>query len=438
LAACAPIFTSLTAHGGEPSDPKTSLRGAFESVRAAVVRIAVTERGNSGTGVIVTRDGHIVLQAVPHLHGKKLFIFLPDGTRANGILLGWSTEWNVSVAKITDEGPWPFVELSSLRDTPRVNDSCFTVGYTLEETGWTTSPEQRIGQVSATDNPLWFRSTIKGNSPDEPLFTLGPVFDADGKMLGSTAVEPVGQDSIQLHAHQIQTLLSELTEHGNVDKRRLFGEPLRKEGKRPYIVAGAKSGSAHESADARRKAIECTVGLRSQRGKRFGSAIIVSPNGWVATCAHGGIMRGDRFIVELPDGRNANGRVTGASPIADIAVIKIEDEGPWPFAPLADSSDLPAGTPCWFVGYPADRKGREPLARRTTIVNPKGSGLSHQLYTHESYSQYGGDSGGGVFDMSGRLLALNEGKGADEPGRHPRVETLRIQWTRLAGETLAE
>jgi hypothetical protein len=40
--------------------------------------------------------------------------------------------------------------------------------------------------------------------------------------------------------------------------------------------------------------------------------------------------------------------------------------------------------------------------------------------------------------MSGRLLALNEGKGADEPGRHPRVETLRIQWTRLAGETLAE
>jgi hypothetical protein len=71
-------------------------------------------------------------------------------------------------------------------------------------------------------------------------------------------------------------------------------------------------------------------------------------------------------------------------------------------------------------------------------VHPNGSGLSYMLYTHESYTQYGGDSGGGVFDFSGRLLALNEGKGADEPGRHPRVETLRIQWTRLAEETLGK
>jgi S1-C subfamily serine protease len=438
LAAIATVFGPFTTHGGERRDSKDSLRGTFESVRAAVVRIAPTERGNSGTGAIVTRDGHIVLQAVPHLHRKKLFVFLPDGTRANGILLGWSTEWNVSVAKITDAGPWPFVELSSSRDTPRVNDSCFTVGYTLEETGWKASPEQRSGQVSATNNPLWFRSTIKGNSPDEPPYTLGPVFNADGKMLGSTAVEPVGQDSIQLHAHQIQTLWSELTQQGSVDKRRLFGERLLKEGKRPYIVAVPESGSARQSPGAQKKVIECTVGLRSQRGKRFGSAIIVSPDGWVATCAHGGIMRGDRFIIELPDGRNANGRVTGASPIADIALIKIHDEGPWPFAPLADSSDLPAGTPCWFVGYPADRKGREPLVRRTTIVHPNDSGLSHLLYTHESYTQYGGDSGGGVFDLSGRLLALNEGKGADEPGRHPRIETLRIQWARLASETFAE
>jgi serine protease Do len=149
-------------------------------------------------------------------------------------------------------------------------------------------------------------------------------------------------------------------------------------------------------------------------------------------------MRGDRIIIELPDGRNANGHVTGANPITDIALVKIQDEGPWPFAPLAATNDLAPDTPCWFVGYPAQRKGRDPLLRKTKIVNPDGSEFSHLLYTDPSYSQYGGDSGGGVFDLSGRLLGLNEGKGTGTPGRHPRVETLRVQWTRLTAETSAE
>jgi hypothetical protein len=54
------------------------------------------------------------------------------------------------------------------------------------------------------------------------------------------------------------------------------------------------------------------------------------------------------------------------------------------------------------------------------------------IYTDKSYSQFGGDSGGGVFDPSGRLLGINQGKEPDAPGRHPRIETFRAQWDSLA------
>lgn len=120
------------------------------------------------------------------------------------------------------------------------------------------------------------------------------------------------------------------------------------------------------------------------------------------------------------------------NPITDIALLKIRDDGPWPFAPLRDSSYLDAGTPCRFVGYPSDRNDRTPLVRETTIVTPEGAEFP-ELNTHKSHEAFGGDSGGGVFDHQGRLLAIHRGKDSwgREPGRHTRIETLRMQWDLL-------
>lgn len=436
LVAGGTLVTALNASGAEP-EATNELRRGFESVRGAVVRIALSEHGHSGTGTIVSSEGHIVLHDAPHLKDRALIVFLPNGRRAKGILLGWSSEWNVSLAKIVDEGPWPFVELESAPHTPKVNDPCFTVGYTLKESGWATSPEQRTGRITKTDQPRWFSSSIQGSQEGEPYFAYGPVFNAQGKLLGNLAVETVRGDSVQLHAAQIRALWPQLTEPGNVDKRRLFAAPSPTEAKRPYRVFELKSESLPEPSQIEKSIVACTVGLRKQHGSRW-SGVIISPDGWITTCAHGGQTPGERVVVELSDGREANAQVTGANPISDIALVKITDKGPWPFAPFCETSDLKPDTPCWFAGYPSERKGRDPLLRKTKVVNPQESELSHLLYTDKAYSQSGGDSGGGVFDLRGRLLALNEGKEPDAPGRHPRVETIWVQWDSLIGSTSAK
>src|SRR4029079_1708042 len=198
-----------------------------------------------------------------------------------------------------------------------------------------------------------------------------------------------------------------------------------------YVIASLKKGGATELLKAKQSAISCSVGLRKQNGDRW-SGVIISPDGWIATCGHGGQRTGQNLTVELPDGRNAAARVIGANAITDIPLVKIKDEGPWLFAPLCETSDVKPDTPCWFIGYPVVRKGRDPLVRKTKIIQPKESEWSHLLYTDTAYTQYGGDSGCGVFDLKGSLLAINQGKEPDNPGRHPRIETVRVQWDSLA------
>jgi S1-C subfamily serine protease len=182
-----------------------------------------------------------------------------------------------------------------------------------------------MGHITKSTDSLWFTSSIRGNSVGEPY----------------------GGDSIQLHAHQIQALWQQLSQ-GDVDRKRLFGDVPENEKERPYLIAAVDQGVAAQASHARERAIACTVGLRRKTGNRW-SGVIISPDGWVATCAHGGKMPGDQVVVELPDGRSADAKVTGVNPITDIALIKIRDEGPWPFAELSDNSDVKIDTPCWFV-----------------------------------------------------------------------------------------
>ena len=82
LAVCGALVVSASVRAADAP--------AFEVVKSAVVRIAVSERGHSGIGTIVTAEGHIILHGAGHLKGRSLIVHLPDGRRAKGVLQGWS------------------------------------------------------------------------------------------------------------------------------------------------------------------------------------------------------------------------------------------------------------------------------------------------------------------------------------------------------------
>jgi len=143
------------------------------------------------------------------------------------------------------------------------------------------------------------------------------------------------------------------------------------------------------------------------RGWGRGSGVVVEP-GRVLTCAH--VLRGDEVAVSFRDGRTEHGRVAGADPDLDLAVITVDTgDAPavaWepeivaavgtgaPVLALADPSGRGLRVTFGMVSA-TDRSFRGPGGRRV------GGSIEHTAPLPR------GSSGGPLVDLSGRLLGLN-------------------------------
>jgi len=82
----------------------------------------------------------------------------------------------------------------------------------------------------------------------------------------------------------------------------------------------------------------------------MGSGFIISPKGYVLTNEH--VVNGaEKITVILADGRSFTGKVLGAHPQYDVAIVKIEGDN-LPVAPLGTSADLMVGEWAIAIGNP--------------------------------------------------------------------------------------
>ena len=82
-----------------------------------------------GSGVVVSEDGLIL--TVGHVLGKSkgdLTVVFPDGRRANAKPLGADFARDAGMAKITDPGKWPHVEMGRIEDV-KPGQWCIAVGH---------------------------------------------------------------------------------------------------------------------------------------------------------------------------------------------------------------------------------------------------------------------------------------------------------------------
>ena len=82
----------------------------------------------------------------------------------------------------------------------------------------------------------------------------------------------------------------------------------------------------------------------------FGSGVIISRDGYIVTNNHV-IDNADVISVKLNDGREFKGRVIGADPSTDLALVKIEADD-LPTVPVGDSDALKVGEWVLAVGNP--------------------------------------------------------------------------------------
>lgn len=174
-----------------------------------------------------------------------------------------------------------------------------------------------------------------------------------------------------------------------------------------------------------KKALDCTVAIRA--GSAFGSGVIVSNDGYVLTAAH--VIGGPGRTVELrfADGRTGKGKTLGLNRTADAGLVKIVGDGPWSFADIGKSGDLKPGQWCLATGHPGGfEQGRGPVLRLGRVLTMRENHLSTDC------PLIGGDSGGPLFDLEGRVIAIHSR--ISDPltaNIHVPADRYRDSWDRL-------
>ena len=88
-----------------------------------------------------------------------------------------------------------------------------------------------------------------------------------------------------------------------------------------------------------------------ERLRGQGSGFIIDKSGIVLTNSHV-VNQADKVTVTLKDGRTLEGKVQGADPVTDLAVVKIDGGSDLPVAPLGDSNEVQVGDWAIAVGNP--------------------------------------------------------------------------------------
>jgi serine protease Do len=174
------------------------------------------------------------------------------------------------------------------------------------------------------------------------------------------------------------------------------------------------------------KVTPATVGLVV--GGASGSGVIISEDGYVLTAGHVSGKPGQEVTVIFPDGKTVKAKSLGMNKAIDSGLIKITDEGKYPFCEMGKSAPLKKGQWVISIGHPGGfKKGRTPPVRLGRIQE-----LSDMLVRTDC-TLVGGDSGGPLFDLDGKVIGIHSRIGGTiSTNIHVPVDTYRDTWDRLA------
>ncbi len=137
----------------------------------------------------------------------------------------------------------------------------------------------------------------------------------------------------------------------------------------------------------------------------MGSGFVIDPDGYIVTNNH--VIEGaDEVTVILHDGSRHKAEIKGRDPKTDLALLKIESEIELPYVRFGDSDKAKVGDWVVAVGNPFGLGGSVSAG----IISARGRDIQSGPY--DDYLQIDapinrGNSGGPLFDASGKVVGIN-------------------------------
>jgi S1-C subfamily serine protease len=179
-------------------------------------------------------------------------------------------------------------------------------------------------------------------------------------------------------------------------------------------IASARSLESRVQ-EALKRALPASVGLTalSEQGGTTGSGTIISSEGWILTAGHVTEESGQKILIHFADGSTIEGTTAGLhwEGREDCALVQFDPKGrEFGVAELGEPSKLTVGS--WVIAlghtYGVERDPfRPPVVRvgRVRLLDSASINIDAPISS--------GDSGGGTFDLDGRLIGINSTAGPE-------------------------
>lgn len=137
-------------------------------------------------------------------------------------------------------------------------------------------------------------------------------------------------------------------------------------------------------------------------GEGSGSGVIVSADGLILTAAHVSSGVRKKVTVILEDGTKLKAETLGLVADTDAAMIRITEKGTWPFVEIDRSGSTRLGDWVFALGHSGGfDKNRGSVVRLGRLVR-----MANSTYQSDCIL-IGGDSGGPLFDLTGKLVGIH-------------------------------
>ena len=136
-----------------------------------------------------------------------------------------------------------------------------------------------------------------------------------------------------------------------------------------------------------------------------GSGFVISADGYILTNNHV-VADAEELTVVFADERELKGRVVGTDPRTDVALVKVDADGPLPTVPLGSSQAARVGDRVVAIGNPFG------LSHTVTagILSARGRVIGagpYDDFLQTDASINPGNSGGPLFNLRGEVIGIN-------------------------------
>ncbi len=175
------------------------------------------------------------------------------------------------------------------------------------------------------------------------------------------------------------------------------------------------------------KNMASVVALIGDKVPGTGSGVIVKDDGLILTAGH--VTHGNEIMtVVFPDGKQAKCKVLGADYTRDVGLAKIIEPGKYPVAEMGDSDKLEVTTIVIALGHPGGYDIRRPPPVRIGRISQKSLGG----FLVSDCTLIGGDSGGPLFDLDGKVVGIHSSISESLSfNRDAPVNAAKVSWEKM-------